>query len=535
MIIGLAFAALPFVPLWPIARPQAGQAAVDQSNKSAQVRTLTASTARAYGTNAKGIWKLSGSVEMHGIHDTFTLVFDDAGRYVMQIVGPDAETDGFDGEIAWTVGASRIPQVSYGTGITFGQLEADMISGAWTNPERAKRYQLVTGSGKNASLNLNSPDQGKLTIDPVTQMPSTLSIWSGSGGATWTFSSCATVGKRSFPTEFSLKDGPETEHWKTSASEQIKRPFNFKMPPAKQPIATYDRSASTTVAVKRIGGYMFVEPKIDGQDAGWFFLDSGSGGMCINPDTAAKLHLPTVTKVSTVGVVGSSWNPVVQSKSFSLGPVSFDQVNFTEVPELKEFSNIFKIPIAGICGTDFIARARITIDPTKNTIDVAPPSDRADSAQTGSDHADDHGIHWTPVTFFQGVPAAEFNFCAFAPGSTPAKATFTVDTGSGSTVDFCAPAVNRYALTDGQQTNTATTGGVGGSAKSGLVKAAWFNIGGVKVESPTIGVQYAKTGLFSCPYLGGNIGEEFLTKFILTLDYTHNRIGFTPLKQTAGK
>ena len=119
-------------------------------------------------------------------------------------------------------------------------------------------------------------------------------------------------------------------------------------------------------------------------------------------------------------------------------------------------------------------------------------------------------------------------------GSTPSlvcqfegdhEGIFSVDTGSGSTVDFFSPTVTKYDLLKGRKTSNTITGGAGGSSESKSGSIAWFKLGSKRFENPTVGFQTTTKGGFASPFSDGNLGMGFLGKFRMILDYQQSKIG----------
>lgn len=101
---------------------------------------------------------------------------------------------------------------------------------------------------------------------------------------------------------------------------------------------------------------------------------------------------------------------------------------------------------------------------------------------------------------------------------------FKLDTGSGSTVDFCSPAVARYGLLRDRSLGTAKTGGVGGDAESRTGTIAFFELAGRRFERVSVGFQITKKGAFASPFFDGNVGVGLLGASRLVLDYRRSRL-----------
>ncbi|HVT12340.1 MAG TPA: retropepsin-like aspartic protease [Fimbriimonadaceae bacterium] len=472
----------------------------------------------------RGAWRLTGTAKMRGSAGSFRIDFDSDLRYRVVESGPIPETDGFDGRDCWTLGRSGIPHRVIGFGRDFSQLNVWITSGQWADAHSGIDVAADRSAKGKLALTVRfraGVVTARLTLDPKTYLPDALSAWSGSGGDTWTFSKYKMLAGRRFPTHIVYRSGAEVDVYDIARAERVGKPVGYAMPATMPRLAPPNAPVSADVPVKRVGPYLFVHPLLDGQDVGWFFLDTGADAMCIAPETEKKLHLRVVGHETTAGVVGFSQTDVCQAESLKLGPVVFTKPIFTVLPVLENLSKAFKLPIAGICGYDFIARSVVEIDPSLPTVKISLPG-RAPQVE---------GVTWTRIGFASETPMARFSFARFGEAEKPITGEFAIDTGSGSTVDFFTPAVERWRLEDGQKLQEARTGGSGGTAANKVGQLAWFEIAGQRIADPTVGFQHVHAGVFANPYVAGNVGGGFLSKFKLILDYPNERIGFVPMQK----
>lgn len=98
---------------------------------------------------------------------------------------------------------------------------------------------------------------------------------------------------------------------------------------------------------------------------------------------------------------------------------------------------------------------------------------------------------------------------------------------------FHAPAVERFALLKGRRTDPTRSGGVGGISSGQTGTLAWFDLGGHRFEKPKVGFATASEGAFADEYMVGNIGNGFLSAFVMVFDYPNRRIAFAPRAKAA--
>jgi hypothetical protein len=499
---------------------------------------------RASGAGSShGVWRLAGHTRLHGADQTFELTFDDRFRFRERVVGPVPELTLYDGANCWVDGVARRPHRIILHGRDVNLLWAWTLTGLWalrsapltlqssaSTPTGAANTGASGGkaSGSESDGNAvaiqltprNGIVSGTLILDRATMLPQSLRYWSDEGSEIWTFTQYERFGKRMLPTRIAHVVGEQNDLIEITSAEPVrsKEEIPSFRPTEQDTDATqYDAGASEAVEIKHLAGFLFVRPKVNGQEDGWFFLDTGADSMCIDPAYASKLNLPVIGADAAAGVVGVVQTHIRQADTFQLGPVTIQNPVFYEI-ELGPIKQAFKLPIIGICGYDFISRVVLDIDPTADVMHVLQPGRAVSRPDLPN------GVNWTRIGFNSNTPALNCRFASDHEGY------FNLDTGSGETVDFCTPAVEKFHLLTGQEGTKAMTGGAGGVAESRKVKIDWFELGGRRFDSPEVGMQLTHTGAFASPYFTGNIGMGFLGRFRLIIDYANERIAFLPPK-----
>jgi hypothetical protein len=457
-------------------------------------------------------WRLQGKSQLYGVEQPFEFVTDGSLRFRFAVTGALPDMNAFDGVMYWTMNHSGVPHAETRQEKDSNRLVAWVLDGEWTrsgapvaqraNPDGTTTLSCTDGSGLVATL----------SRDPVTHAPASLSYWAPDGASTWTFSKYKQFGAASFPTRIDFAVGKE-RYWYavTSAAPMTPSEAEFRMPEPNVKDTTFDPKSSAKVEVKRLFGYFFVHPLIDGQDVGWFFLDTGAGAMVLDSAAAKKLGVSQVGKTIAAGVVATVDTAMGRAKEFRLGPVSIANPTFLEF-DLSAIGKIFKLPLAGICGYDFLARVAIDIDAGVPSVSVYPPGKAVLP----------HATAWTQFEFTGNLMCLRCRFEGDHEG------VFTLDTGSGSSVDFMTPEVDKFDLLKGRKTSSVQVGGAGGAAAAKMGPLEWFEIAGNRVTGLTAGFETTKTGVYASPYLAGNVGAGILGRFDLILDYQNQRLALTP-------
>jgi hypothetical protein len=257
---------------------------------------------------------------------------------------------------------------------------------------------------------------------------------------------------------------------------------------------------------------MLVRPLVNGKDVGWFVLDSGAGGMVIDPRAADGLGLRALGEVIAVGAFGPTKARFRVGDTFELGPLTIKGTRFMEL-DLAFLSRSFGVNIGGICGRDLFDRAAVEVVIASESVALHDPA-----------RYRLEGAAWQELFFSGRNPAVRARF------EGDREALFKIDTGSDRTVSFHAPAVERHGLLAGRETRASHSTGVGGSQASREGRLAWFELAGTRFESPEVEFAAARQGAFSDAYTAGNIGAGFLREFRIVFDYANRRIAFQRLR-----
>jgi len=473
--------------------------------------TILDKAALASGADSRTAFACTGTCLSHGARERFRFDFDGTSFY-NSATGNLTDNAGFDGKSCWIENWSGVPHYVGLVDRDSNELLAWVTSGEWALSECPLSRKLTDLSSGQISLEIK-PKEGEtpatLILDEDTMLPKKLKYWTESGDETWVFSDYQKFGGRMLP-KHTTHQMSQTTDWydinKVSSAKVDRAEFELPRPDLSD--TTYNDAKGDEVEIRRIAGYLFVRPLINGKDVGWFFLDSGADVMCIDPKYVTKGEFETLGTDTTAGVVAVVKLKIVRGKTFQLGPVTINNPTFYGF-DMTPFQ-AFNIPVSGICGYDFLARTMLQVDPKALRIKIYNPA-KAPKIEN---------VKWEHVTFNGNTPSVNCWFEGDRNG------VFSLDTGSSSTVDLFSPIVAKLGLLKGRDTTSVNTGGAGGSAESKTAPIDYFQVGGHRFDNPTVGLQVTKQGVFASPYLAGNVGMGFLGHFKLVFDYPHSRMGF---------
>jgi len=107
---------------------------------------------------------------------------------------------------------------------------------------------------------------------------------------------------------------------------------------------------------------------VNGQDVGWFLLDSGAGAMVIDKALADSLHLERLNRGSALGVGGTFESSARAVDKFEIGPMTLRNVRFGDY-DFSSFNTGSGPRIAGTVGTPIFRRAVVVMNWTGPTVE----------------------------------------------------------------------------------------------------------------------------------------------------------------------
>lgn len=452
---------------------------------------------------------LTGTAHYFGVDGPYTLRFRPDGRFVQTIEGPLGDTFGDDGDRYWQRDRSGAPRWLDFEDVDETRCLMLLLTGRWLDPRAP-----VTLSAADGAIRFQpkgSKIEETVTLDPSTGLPDTATYTDPSGTVTIKLTDWRPAGDRMLPFRAELDQGGLTDVFAATQAAPGDASGAAYAPGKWTPTdVAFDPSVPASVECRRaVTGHVLVHPRVNGQDVGWFILDSGADSMVIDQGVADSLGLSKVGELPLVGVGGVVKAPFRPVGEFQLGPETLRGVPFVEL-DLHGLGDLFRVKLAGIVGYDFFRRSIVAVDLGAPGVSIYDP---ARFKLRGK---------WTPARFSSGNPAVQASFEGHRP------AWFRIDTGADGTVSFHEPYVLSEHLLDRRVTRPAQMGGVGGLVAASRGKIKDFELGGHRFTDIDAIFSLAKVGAFADPYLAGNIGQDLMTPFTVYFDFGGSRIAFVP-------
>jgi hypothetical protein len=457
-----------------------------------------------------------GTARFRGLDAKYTLLFAPDGRFREEISGPLGGMTGFDGATGWEVDWSGMPRSLELEDLETSQFEAWLLSGRWLADNGPFAVSVDAAASDAARVALKLALEGGVLgatvfVDRATWLPQRATRRASAGEEVVELADYREVLGFRLPHRVTRAAGGRTDlvEIRSVAAAPASASARFAPVTARPADVRWDDARPARVEVRRTAsGHLLVHPAVDGEDAGWFILDTGAGGMVIDPKVADRLRMPALGEVVAVGVAGMVKARFRQGETFALGPMTLVGPRYIEL-ELGFLSEHFGVPIGGICGRDFFARTVVEVDIAAESVAIHDPGRYRLEGGT-----------WQELFFSNRNPAVRARF------EGGREALFRLDTGSGMTVSMHGPAIERYNLLSNRETRPSRSGGVGGLRDSRTGRLEWFELAGRRFESPEVEFAGAGDGAFSDVYTAGNIGSGFLRAFRMVFDYGNKRVAF---------
>ena len=495
----------------------AGAPALAQEARS--LEELLADVREATGVEARSALgpalAATGHSDALGLDSEVHLLCLPGGRFVQRTTSRLPRSEGFDGTETYTrdwSGATRRLEHADREEIL---LLNWFTNGYWLEAGAPVVVELAAEDGSEApKLSLRLKDgriSGTVEIDPDSWLPRSLAITSSGSGTELVLDSWTEVRDVQLPFEWRHTEGEgQTITTRLSKAEVLaaipESPFeHFHRPPDH---TRFLEGISTEIELRRaVTGHLLIPALVDGEDRGWFILDTGAGTLCLSPEIADACEMEALGEVEARGVSGSLQAGFRLGRTLTIGPLEIAEPVFLEI-DLAFLEPIFGVKVAGVAGAELFCRSVVEIDLGEERVRVAHPESYELPGEAS----------WSKLSFESRLPCFPVTYEGDRSG------LFRFDSGSEGSVELDWDTVEREALLEGRETSPSGVRGVVGFRPVDVGPLEWLEVGGLRFE----GIEGA---LFSRPgetasrsaWTEGVMGLALFADHTLVFDYSAER------------
>jgi hypothetical protein len=259
---------------------------------------------------------------------------------------------------------------------------------------------------------------------------------------------------------------------------------------------------TTTVTLRDASGLLFVRVTLAGKPY-TFLLDSASQGDFIDPSLAQELGLHPEGSVEVSGASRVTGAGIALLPAMTIGDVVFPP-HRVSVFKLPEFTPEFQV--VGVLGYPFFSVTELRLDPTRETMTVAPPGTMSiDGARIDADtsrHLPEIGA---------SVQSTDTHLI--------------VDTGNANELLIFKHFIDAHpGLISLAQSPPVLNRAIGGSVSAVSAVVGEIQLGPYHMYNRRTNVIMRTNGAFDDPGDGGNVGYGTLRNFVVTFDLADKAI-----------
>jgi ankyrin repeat protein/predicted esterase len=267
---------------------------------------------------------------------------------------------------------------------------------------------------------------------------------------------------------------------------------------------------SITVPVERGGYLLLAKVTLNGQDAGWFIVDTGAQMTMVATKTALSLNLPVVGHGRIQGIGGTRAVALRKVDSLSLGELTMGTHTVIDL-DLEALSAPVGMELGGVLGADLWSQVPFTVDWQARSITFHNPARFKPPT----------GAAVETMTIDKGRP----NVRAVLGGTQ--EGSFSLDTAATRFLYLAGPMASQHPeLFEAGPGRTVAALGPAGQDRLALKELKALKVLGRTFSG--VQVQYPPTAARGEGTVGGILGSPMLEHFRLTFDYANKQVYVEP-------
>ena len=277
--------------------------------------------------------------------------------------------------------------------------------------------------------------------------------------------------------------------------------------------------SATSQSIKRIPveipitNQIYLQARINNSEPMWFLLDTGATWSILDVDKAKELGIRSEDKRTLdLGQINTVTTTFAKDALLDISGVKIPVKTLAVMPvKLRHAPQI-----VGLIGSELFKRFVVKIDYLTKTIELFEPKSYE---YTGPGER-------LPMDIIGEIPHIKVNL---SKGVSSLSAKVLVDTGASQTLMLYAPFVEKHQLLETTEgTIKLKAGGLGGGSFDYKVRAKAVKLGNFSFDSPLINFS---TGRGAADQRDGILGNGFLNRFNLIIDYSRNQVILEPMER----
>lgn len=288
--------------------------------------------------------------------------------------------------------------------------------------------------------------------------------------------------------------------------------------PAPRKIATFEAGRRSTgpLPIEIFDGRrIFVDAEVGGRMVS-AMIDSGAASSVLDTAFAGRTGVRSSGAGSAIGAAGTAAVAIGSAGDVKLGSLTLQALPFA-VMDLTGVSMQLGRPLQMVIGRDLFDQLVVTLDARNRTITLSDPGGFAPEKRAIAVPLTAEGPLRILDVALDGVSRARLHF----------------DLGNGTPLVLYPGFRPSAGIRQGRLISQTLVGGVGGSVVADTVAVRSLGFGGVVFHDVPAILMPTTGGAGDTDLVDGNLGFPILSRFRMSIDYSHDRMWLTPSADAA--
>jgi len=470
-----------------------------------------------FGSSAKPdarVFECSGPAQGFGMEFVGTMVLDQKGHYLFTFKGEFDQAAGDDGTVGWERNPSGSVRAMQAGNASFQRLMNWFVTSDWLTQDNGFTLSWLAeeSSSRVGQIKVDAGNGaiGVVHFNRRTGLPRYMETEQYGRIMRTEIDWAKPLGGRVLPKSLKIIDGGKDKiSWQIEKVRALPQAPSFSMPTNELKVS-YDKAVKPQLRTEKAsGGHLWVRPKINGKDVGWFLFDTGASNTVIDAAIVEQLGMPVIGKIQSTGIGGRKESRLCRANSIQLGGVTIKDVPVTS-QDLSKSDSSLGMDVAGYLGVDILSEGIIVYDEANVAIEFHVPA--SFELPRGE---------WEVMPIHNNKPAVNMEYEGHV-------GLFLIDTGAPGRLIFGPTTVKKHQLLEDRKTTRSSAWGTGGRADARNGNIEYVVFGGKRFE--TIPAKFItetkRAGAGADVLRDGIVGANLLRRFVVVFDIRGERIAY---------